>query len=664
MTRYLISTQGVFEISIRELGEKTTRAFERMLVDYEVVAINIENPEDRKRAIVGVSRELFDDFPSIKVPVSLDLLLLRFFVEHLEFGSLEDLSSPGGTVLLHSNYKTYLGAEVDDPEADITIRGKFRDAVRTKPDNNISIEDLFISTNLHFGAIQRSLNLLVAADELDEADNLYQAKPSLLSGVDMTDETQSLGQDKSNKTTLYLLDLDNNEFYYIYYGSYPWDFGRKLDIIFSLHNSNDELIYENVIGIVSNRKDEDIAPAVRYFLHLFRNNEPKSQGEGDYFLAEDLRNQYQFPIKVDDKILAGRLLEALETFAGFKPHKGLSTFDLMVSLDVNHQPLVRSINRLVERGIIEGVISEAEGAKYIIIDHEKADNYLLKFREEMALGPRQSVTYTIKVFRDVSSPGQDGVSYELIYEAVDSELIGSPEESASTRHGIIGISGSRSLQSVWGLNSGEYKKILFETAKRKLEGNIKREEYDVEEMRLFTNNSPDEVPYDPERISIVLSESKEVEIGAKRISEPVRKEWDVFICHASEDKETFVDPLAHALKDTGLKVWYADFILRVGDSLRHSIDEGLAKSRFGVVVLSRNFFKIKKAWPKRELGALFALEEGGSKGILPVWHKIDEEYLKSVSPMLADRVATNSSLGIDRVVQDIRLAMGEEEESD
>ncbi len=83
MTRYLISTQGVFEISIRELGEKTTRAFERMLVDYEVVAINMENPEDRKRAIVGVSRELFADFPSIKVPVSLDLLLLRFFVEHL-----------------------------------------------------------------------------------------------------------------------------------------------------------------------------------------------------------------------------------------------------------------------------------------------------------------------------------------------------------------------------------------------------------------------------------------------------------------------------------------------------------------------------------------------------------------------------------------------------
>ena len=31
-------------------------------------------------------------------------------------------------------------------------------------------------------------------------------------------------------------------------------------------------------------------------------------------------------------------------------------------------------------------------------------------------------------------------------------------------------------------------------------------------------------------------------------------EWDVFICHASEDKETFVRPLAEALQRAGLRV--------------------------------------------------------------------------------------------------------------
>jgi hypothetical protein len=33
------------------------------------------------------------------------------------------------------------------------------------------------------------------------------------------------------------------------------------------------------------------------------------------------------------------------------------------------------------------------------------------------------------------------------------------------------------------------------------------------------------------------------------------KEWDAFICHASEDKEDFVEPFAHRLRGSGLSVW-------------------------------------------------------------------------------------------------------------
>lgn len=54
------------------------------------------------------------------------------------------------------------------------------------------------------------------------------------------------------------------------------------------------------------------------------------------------------------------------------------------------------------------------------------------------------------------------------------------------------------------------------------------------------------------------------------------KEWDVFISHASEDKDTFVQPLAGALTQLGMKVWYAPFRLEVGDSISRSIDKGLA----------------------------------------------------------------------------------------
>lgn len=71
----------------------------------------------------------------------------------------------------------------------------------------------------------------------------------------------------------------------------------------------------------------------------------------------------------------------------------------------------------------------------------------------------------------------------------------------------------------------------------------------------------------------------------------VSRQWDVFICHATEDKVEVVRPLATALRDVGLTVWYDEFELRIGSSLRRSIDEGLAKSRFGVVVLSHAFFE-------------------------------------------------------------------------
>src|SRR5262249_10845189 len=114
------------------------------------------------------------------------------------------------------------------------------------------------------------------------------------------------------------------------------------------------------------------------------------------------------------------------------------------------------------------------------------------------------------------------------------------------------------------------------------------------------------------------------------------KRWDVFISHASEDKESFVEPLANALQRSGLNVWYDKTELTVGDRLRGKIDEGLANSRFGVVVLSHSFFA--KKWPKEELEGLFAREVSGAPGvkvILPVWHNINAIEIAQYSPMLA-----------------------------
>ena len=131
--------------------------------------------------------------------------------------------------------------------------------------------------------------------------------------------------------------------------------------------------------------------------------------------------------------------------------------------------------------------------------------------------------------------------------------------------------------------------------------------------------------------------------------------WDAFISHASEDKDDFVRLLAKGLEEKGLSVWFDEFELKVGDSLRESIDRGLSRSRFAIVVLSPHFFK--KQWPMNELNGLVTRETGDAKVILPVWHKIDAEEVRTFSPVLADRVATSSSKGLKRVIEDLMQAI-------
>lgn len=124
--------------------------------------------------------------------------------------------------------------------------------------------------------------------------------------------------------------------------------------------------------------------------------------------------------------------------------------------------------------------------------------------------------------------------------------------------------------------------------------------------------------------------------------------YAAFISHATEDKDDLVRPLADILQRLGHTIWYDEFQLRVGDSLRRSIDKGLASSQFGIVVLSPSFFA--KQWPQYELDGLVAKEIAGGKVILPLWHKISKDEVLAYSPTLADKVALNTaSYSIDEL---------------
>lgn len=126
---------------------------------------------------------------------------------------------------------------------------------------------------------------------------------------------------------------------------------------------------------------------------------------------------------------------------------------------------------------------------------------------------------------------------------------------------------------------------------------------------------------------------------------------DAFVSHASEDKKSFVTPLVEELQKYGLKIWFDKFTLKVGDSLRKAIEDGLATSRFGIVILSPSFFA--KNWPQSELNGLFAREMEGQKVILPVWHQITKQDLLQRAPMLVDKKAANSKDGIAAVAKDL-----------
>lgn len=137
--------------------------------------------------------------------------------------------------------------------------------------------------------------------------------------------------------------------------------------------------------------------------------------------------------------------------------------------------------------------------------------------------------------------------------------------------------------------------------------------------------------------------------------------YDVFISHASEDKAEVARPLANRLIELGLRVWIDEFELTLGDSLRRKIDRGLAESRFGIIILSPNFFK--KEWPKRELDGLFAREDGSEKVILPVWHKINRDDVISFSPTVADKLAVSTENSIEYVAQKVLEAVQRQSEN-
>jgi len=65
---------------------------------------------------------------------------------------------------------------------------------------------------------------------------------------------------------------------------------------------------------------------------------------------------------------------------------------------------------------------------------------------------------------------------------------------------------------------------------------------------------------------------------------------DIFISHASEDKNKIVEPLVQTLEENGISCWYDKKDIAWGDSIVGEVSEGLISSKYVVFIITREHF--------------------------------------------------------------------------
>ena len=156
-------------------------------------------------------------------------------------------------------------------------------------------------------------------------------------------------------------------------------------------------------------------------------------------------------------------------------------------------------------------------------------------------------------------------------------------------------------------------------------------------------------------------ESLYEEINKRSKPEESEKEamYDVFISHAFEDKESFVNPLVEALQDAGIRVWYDALEMEWGKSLREQIDNGIKRSKYAIVVLSKNFFA--KKWTNRELDGILAKEGVTGVAPLPIWYELPYAEVYDFSPTLSGLYSLSTDQhSITDICQSFKLVLEKE----
>lgn len=131
---------------------------------------------------------------------------------------------------------------------------------------------------------------------------------------------------------------------------------------------------------------------------------------------------------------------------------------------------------------------------------------------------------------------------------------------------------------------------------------------------------------------------------------------EAFISHDSRDKGLAGD-LAIALLSSGRSIWYDEYSLIAGQSLRASIEKGLKECHRCIVVFSPSFFS-NGGWSKAEFDSIFTREIVEQRRlIVPVWHGVTRKEVFDYSPRMADVFGLSSELPMEELVKRIGRAI-------
>jgi len=127
-----------------------------------------------------------------------------------------------------------------------------------------------------------------------------------------------------------------------------------------------------------------------------------------------------------------------------------------------------------------------------------------------------------------------------------------------------------------------------------------------------------------------------------------------FISHDSRDKENIAGPLAIQLQQLMCPVWYDEYSLKVGGSLRQQIERGLKECKKCILILTPNYLS-NQGWAKKEFDSVFTREIIEKQNVvLPIWHNVSVNDIYQFSPSLADRVALQWSEGVEVVSRKLK----------